>query len=97
MIMAKETAAQRKTRISMLLADYDAKSRELRKLAADVETMKEQIKEIPGGTYGDWVRSSGTAREILDQKAVREAYKERGESLPLKMTEAPIVVSHVVK
>lgn len=95
--MARETAAQKRTRISMLLADYDARSRELRKLAKDVESLKEQVKEIEPGTYGDWILGTGTPREITDQAAVKQAYAERGEKMPTKMTEAPVTVTMVAK
>ncbi len=92
--MARETAAQRKSRIALLLADYDARSRELRKLTKEVDTLKTQVKEVPPGTYGEWIRSDGTPREIVDQAAVREAYKARHEDLPTKMTDAPAIVTH---
>jgi hypothetical protein len=88
----RETAAQRKTRIAMLLADYDARSREARKLDSIVKGLKEQIKEIPEGTYGEWTRSHGTPREIVDQAAIKARFAELGEPLPTKMTEAPILV-----
>jgi hypothetical protein len=88
----KETAAQRRTRIGMLLADYDARSRELRKLQSIVKGLKEQIEEIPEGTYGEWVRSHGTPREIVDQAAIKAKFTELGEPLPMKMTAAPILV-----
>jgi hypothetical protein len=91
--MAKETAAQKRTRIALLLADFDARNRELRKLTKIVEGLKEQVKEIDPGTYGDWQRSDGTPREILDQAAVRQDYAERGVPLPMKVTDAPAVVS----
>jgi hypothetical protein len=92
--MARETAAQKKTRIGMLLADYDARSRELRKLLKDVDALKVQVREVPAGTYGEWTRSEGTPREIVDQAAVKREYVERGEIMPMKMTEAPIIVTH---
>lgn len=91
--MAKETAAARRSRISMLLADYDARSRELRKLAKDVDSLKEQIREIPPGTYGEWTRAEGTPREITDQAAVKAHYAEIGLPLPTKMTEPPVIVT----
>lgn len=89
----RETKAQKTTRISLLLADLDARSRELRKLTKEVETLKEQAKAIEPGTYGEWIRSDGTPRQILDQAAVREAYKARDEALPMKTTDAPVVVT----
>lgn len=95
--MAKETAAQKRTRISLLLGDYDARSRELRKLTKEVETLKEQVREVEPGTYGDWVRGTGTAREILDIGAVKAAYKDRGDPLPTKMTEAPVTITMVAR
>lgn len=91
--MAKETAAQRRTRIAMLLADYDARSRELRKLAKAVDEMKAQIKEIDPGAYGDFTLSRGTPREILDQRAAKDALTKAGLPIPTTMTDAPIVVS----
>jgi len=89
----KETAAQRKTRYAMLLADYDARSRELRKLDSIVKGLKEQIREMPTGTYGEWVRSEGTPREIPDSAAIKADFAARGVALPTKFTEAPILVT----
>lgn len=93
--MARETAAQKRNRISMLLADYDARSRELRKLTKDVESLKKQVAEVEPGTYGEWIRGTGTPREIVDQAAVKKSYVERGEPMPMKMTAAPVTVTHV--
>lgn len=93
--MARETVKQRNTRVSILLAAYDADSAQLRKLAKDVETMKEEIRKLDPGSYGEWQYSTGTPREIMDQAAVKRAYQERGDTLPTKTTEAPIVVSHL--
>jgi hypothetical protein len=93
--MAKETAAQRKIRISGLLAQYDAESRELRKLAKSVEALKAQIHEVPAGTYGEWIRSTGTPREIMDMAAVKEDFASRGTPMPMRMSAPPIVITHV--
>ncbi len=91
--MARETKAQKAERVSALLAMFDAKSRELRKLEADVKSMKLQIKDIEIGTYGEWSRTAGTPREILDQAAAKDLLTENGLQIPTKVTEAPIVVS----
>lgn len=90
--MARETIKQRTTRVSMLLADYDARSRELRKLAKDVESLKEQVKREEPGTYGDFVLATGTPREIVDQAKVKEDFAARGVELPTKMTDPPVIV-----
>lgn len=89
----KETATQRRTRIGLLLGDYDARNRELRKLTKEVDTLKVQVKEIEPGTYGDWVVSRGAPREIVDQQAVKAGYAARGEALPTKTTDAPVTVT----
>lgn len=92
--MPKETAAQRKTRIGDLLADYYRRSAELRKLAKDVDAMKEQIRaEVEPGTYGDYVRSAGAPREITDHDAVKRHYAELGQPMPVKLTAAPVIVT----
>lgn len=93
--MARETKAQKVSRISMLLAEYDARAREARKLESIVKGLKEQIREIEPGTYGEWVRSTGTPREIVDQAAIKQDFAERGVALPTKMTEAPVIVTHI--
>jgi hypothetical protein len=93
--MARETKAQRASRIGMLLAEYDEKSRQARKLAADLKTLKEQVREIEPGTYGEWAYAHGTPREILDQKAAKDELTKAGISIPTQTTEAPIVVTHV--
>ena len=89
----RETAAQKRTRIGMLLAEYDAQNRALRKLTAEVKTLKAQVQEIEPGTYGEWIRSHGTPREILDQPKARDLLKEHGIPVPMATTEAPIVVT----
>lgn len=93
--MGRETAAARRTRIEGLLADYDNLNRQQLKLKKEVDSLKEQIRDVPPGTYGEWIRSAGTPRENMDQQAVKRQYEERGETVPTKMTEAPIVVTHI--
>lgn len=92
---ARETAAQKRTRISLLLAAYDAATRDKRKLEKEVETLKKQVAEVEPGTYGEWTRGTGTPREIVDQAAVKLAYAKRGEEMPTKMTEPSITVTRV--
>jgi hypothetical protein len=94
---ARETAAQKRTRINMLLADYDNRSKELRKLIKIVDGLKEQVREVEPGKYGDLELSEGTAREILDQPAARKALTEAGFAIPMMMTQAPLVVRPVTK
>jgi len=91
----RETKAARASRVSMLLADFDARSKELNKLQTLVKGLKAQVAEIEPGTYGDWVRAYGTPRNVLDQAAVRADYAARGVDLPMKPTDAPVVVTPV--
>jgi hypothetical protein len=92
--MAKETVKARNARFSDLLGMLDARQRELNKLSSEVKSLKEQVKsEVPPGTYGDWIRAEGTPRQVLDQAAVRADYQERGVPLPMKTTDAPIVIT----
>jgi hypothetical protein len=94
----KETAAQKKTRIGMLLADYHARNAELAKLNAIVKGMKTQIRaEVEPGTYGDMVFGFGTPREILDQPAARKRLQDNGIEIPMTTTEPPLVVTPKVK
>lgn len=92
----RETAAQKKRRYEMLLADYAARADELRKLTKIVDGLKEQVREVPEGKYGEWERSSGTPREITDQAAVKARFAALGEVLPTRMTDAPLLVRPVV-
>ncbi len=91
--MARESVKARNQRYSDILGMLDARQRELNKLAAEVKQLKAQAKEIPPGTYVDWIRAEGTPREILDQAAVRADYQERGVPLPMKTTDAPVVIT----
>lgn len=94
--MTRETKTQKITRVGLLLADYDEKSRALRKLAKQTDELKEQIRtEVEPGTYGEWIRSEGTPREILDQAAAKKALTDRDIPVPTKMTDAPVIVTHV--
>jgi hypothetical protein len=93
--MGRETKAQAAVRISMILAEYDAKVRERNKIDSIVKGLKAQIDDIAPGTYGDWQRSAGTPREIVDQDAVKADFAGRGVPLPMKTTKAPIIVSYL--
>jgi hypothetical protein len=89
----KETAAQKRSRIEMLLAEYDAKNRELNKLTASVKALKAQIKEIPVGTYNSATLGTGTPREMLNQREAKDLLTKAGIPIPMITTEAPITVT----
>jgi hypothetical protein len=91
--MPRETKTARNARVSGLLADFDARNREINKLSKIRDGLKEQLKEIEPGTYGDWVLATGTPREVLDQRAARELLTQHGVPVPTKITDAPIVVT----
>lgn len=94
--MTRETKAQKTTRISLLLADYDETSRALRKLAKRADELKAEIrKDVEPGTYGEWIVSTGTPREILDQPAAKNALTAAGVEIPTKMTDSPVIVTHI--
>lgn len=93
--MPRETRAQKNARVGALLADYDEKSRQLRKLEKDVKDLKERVRELAEGQYGEWVFTLGTPREILDQPQVQKDYAAEGKEVPKVMTQPPIVVKHV--
>lgn len=92
--MPRETKAQKNARVGALLADYDEKSRQLAKLESDVKDLKEQIRELSAGAYGEWTLAWGAPRSILDQAQVRKDYADNGWELPKKETQAAIVVTH---
>jgi len=91
--MARETKTAMNARVGALLADFDARNREVNKLKKIVEGLKLQLKEIDPGTYGDWVLAAGTPREMLDQPEARRLLTDAGISVPVKLTDAPIVVT----
>lgn len=94
--MARETKAQRNVRIGLLLGEYKAKNEELSKLGNQVEDLKKQIaaEELQAGTtYGDWIYGVGTARNNVDNEAVREHYKSLKLELPRKLSKAPITIN----
>lgn len=91
--MPRESKKARDARVSTLLAQYDAENRALNKLTATVKALKEQVRELDYGTYGDWQYAGGTPREQLDQRAAKEALTAAGIPIPTKATEAPIVVT----
>lgn len=91
--MVRETIKARNARVSALLADYDARKRELRKASAAVKEIEEQVAELESGEYGDWLLSRGTAREILDQKGAKDALTKAGIPVPMTMTKAPLTVT----
>ena len=93
--MARETKAQKAARVAMLLAEYDEKSRALRKLERDVKALGDQVRDLDPGTYQDWVFSFGTPREILDQPAARELLTELGKDVPMMSTRPPLVIQHI--
>lgn len=91
--MARETAAQKKSRVSALLADYDARTRELNKLTTIVKGLKEQVRELSAGEYGDWRLAYSSPRQILDQAKARVLLTGAGIEVPMVETAAPVVVS----
>ncbi len=91
--MAKETAAQRRSRISALLADLDARSHELNKLTTIVKGLREQVREIEAGAYGEWTLAFGSTREILDQQAARKMMTDAGMTIPTTTTQPMIVIT----
>lgn len=90
--MGRETIKARNARVGSLLAEFDSVNGQLRKLEKMAKDLKEQVREIEPGAYGEWVLSHGTPREILDQRAARELIKGLGAVVPTTMTEAPLVV-----
>lgn len=92
--MPRETKAQKNARIGALLADYDDKARQLRKLESDVKDLKERIRDLEVGTYGEWSYAHGTPRAILDQDAAKKWITEHDGKVPMVMTRPPIVVTH---
>lgn len=92
--MPRETKAQKNARVGALLAEYDEKSRQLRKLDKDVKDLKERVRELDEGQYGEWIFALGISREILDQAQVQKDYAAEGKDVPKVMTQPQIVVKH---
>lgn len=92
--MARETKAQKASRLTFKLGELDRISRELRKLTKQADELKAELRQEDPGTYGDWILSHGTPREILDQPAARKALTDAGFEIPTKMTDAPLVITN---
>ncbi len=91
--MPRETKAAKTARIGLLLADYDAASRDLRKLTKRVEELKAEIRDtVEPGSYGEWSYAEGTPREVLDQPAARALIKSLGAEVPMATTKPTLVV-----
>jgi hypothetical protein len=88
-----------KAQIGMILADYDAASRDFRKAAKRVDELKAQIRlmTLKQGIYGEMTYAEGTPREILDQAAAKTALITAGLPVPMIMTQAPIIAKPTVK
>lgn len=91
--MARETKAQMNSRISALLADYDARTRELNKLTTIVKGLKEQVRELSAGDYGDWRLTYSSPRQILDQSKAKALLTGAGIEVPMVETAPPVVVA----
>lgn len=92
----RETAAQKRQRISDLLADYDNRSRELNKLKKIVEGMKEQIKALPAATYGEWQLAFTPGRSIVDATALKALLDSHKLVTPMRTSDPSVVVVPVV-
>lgn len=92
---ARETAAQKRSRVSALLADYDNRSRELNKLKKIVDGLKEQIKELPSGTYGEWQLAFSSGRELFDQAEAKRLLTNLGVEIPMFTSAQSAVVAPV--
>lgn len=90
--MARETKAAKAARVGALCAEYSRLTEQVAKAEADLKTIKEQLREVEAGAYGDWSLGFGKPRVILDHSAVRQAYAERGEAVPMTRTTPPLNV-----
>lgn len=109
--MPKKTHAQ----ISLLLADLHAAQQDKRKAEQREKDLKAEIEalNLDERTYGEWLYSLGTPREILDQQGVKDLIKAYGQAekviaaikaaklpapvVPTVFTKRPIVVKPVSK
>lgn len=89
----KETIKQRKDRVGLLLADYDARNRELGKLNAIVKGLKEQIRELDAGDFTGASLAYGNPREIMDQAEAKRLLTEAGIAIPMTSTQPSIIVT----
>lgn len=91
--MPRETAAQKRSRLSALLGDYDARNRELNKLTTIVKGLKEQVREVEAGSYGDWNLTYGAGREMLNQSEAKKLLTEAGIEIPMIATQGSIIIT----
>jgi hypothetical protein len=93
--MARETIKQRNARVADLLAHYHEVNAQVKKLSNELESLKESVRAEDPGTYEGWELALGTAREVMDQKAVKEDYEKRKVAVPTTTTKAPLIVRPV--
>lgn len=91
--MPRETIKARNARVSALLAQYDAVNRDANKLDSIRKGLREQIRELDAGPYGEWTLSYGTPKEIVDGKALRSMITEMGLELPMTQSQPSIIVT----
>ncbi len=95
--MPRETKAAKNARVGALLADYDAVSRDLRKMEKRAEDLKAEIRAgVEPGTYGEWSYAEGTPREILNQPEAKRLLVKAGLTVPTVFTKPSVVVKPVV-
>jgi hypothetical protein len=95
--MARKTAAERAAERATeranaeLLGEYHAVHSD--KLAVDKEDrrLRRAVQAIPDGQWGDYLKTYGDGRKVMDQDAVMARFAELGEEVPMKLTNSMII------
>jgi hypothetical protein len=93
--MTRETIKQRNARVADLLSHYHEVNAQVKKLAKELEGLKDQVRAEDPGEYDGWQLQHGTPREIMDQPAVTADYEKRKVAVPTTTTKPPLIVRPV--
>jgi hypothetical protein len=94
-MVKRETVKQRTARAADLLAHYHEVNEAAKKINAELDSLKDQVRELDPAEYDGWELAHGTPRVIMDQKAVQADYDKRRVECPTMETRPPLIVRPV--
>jgi hypothetical protein len=94
--MARKTAAQRATEVQYanVLGEYFVVHEEKKEQDKEDRRLKRAIETVPDGQWGEYVKTVGNPRIVMDNDAVAERYARLGETVPTKLA-YPVIVRKV--
>ena len=93
MATARKTAAERATERenARVLAEYFATHEAKKETDREDRRLRRAADLVPDGQWGDYIKTYGDGKAVMDQDAVKARFEALGEPVPMKLTHSVIV------